>query len=699
MNNFSIKYRIMLVALVAMLGMIATSVILLLDKNDVASEMAKLNELGSLAPVVSNVVHEMQKERGMSATFIGSKGKSFAAELPRQRSLTDAKRTVLREALKNFDAASFGDGLVSKIKTATTALSQFDTTRNGISGLSYSVGQMAAYYSGTIAKLLVVVEEMATLSSDANVTRAIAAYTNYLQGKERAGIERAMGAGGFSKGEFSTAVYVKFVKLIGQQQILFSNFVQYGTSDQADFFRKTITGSAVDEVARMRGVAIKSKETGDTGNVEGKHWYGEITKKINLLKIVEDRISSDLLKLTSSIQEAANSTLFWLLGVIVVLVVSIAGLAFFIIRGITGPIQGMTQVMGQLADGNNDVEVLAQDQRDEIGEMARAVQFFKDNAIEKIRLEAEETKAAEERKQREDADRQREVEENAERQARQERMDGLTSGFGDTVEEILGVVAASSTEMESSAKSMSEIARQTESESITVASAAEQASASVQTVASAAEELSSSISEISRQVTHSSEISSEAVGAANDTNTTIRELADAAQRVGDVVDLINDIAEQTNLLALNATIEAARAGDAGKGFAVVASEVKNLATQTAKATEDIGGQISEIQNSTGKAVSAIEGISTTITEMNEIATAIAAAVEEQGAATSEISRNVQEAASGTQNVSESIVNVKAGSEQTGEASGNVLSASQELGERFEGLRSEVEKFLENIKAT
>ena len=395
-------------------------------------------------------------------------------------------------------------------------------------------------------------------------------------------------------------------------------------------------------------------------------------------------------------QEASFLITFeWILLAIGIILSGI--IAFFTSRSIVNPVRNIIFVMAELTGGNNDVEVIGLDRSDETGEMARAVQVFKENAIENIRLQKEEELAREEQTKREQDERDREATDNAERAARQERVDGLTSGFGDTVEEILGVVSAQSTEMEATAQSMSEIAKQTMDESVSVSSAAEQASASVQTVASAAEELSSSISEISRQVTHSSEISTEAVGAANETNATIRELAEAAQRVGDVVDLINDIAEQTNLLALNATIEAARAGDAGKGFAVVASEVKNLATQTAKATDDIGSQISEIQSSTGKAVSAIEGISTTITQMNEIATAIAAAVEEQGAATNEISRNVQEAASGTQSVSESIVNVRAASEQTGTASGDVLSSSQELAERFNTLNNEVAEFLANIK--
>jgi methyl-accepting chemotaxis protein len=384
-------------------------------------------------------------------------------------------------------------------------------------------------------------------------------------------------------------------------------------------------------------------------------------------------------------------------GAVVLLVIGFIG--FLLARTIAAPMNILTNVMTIMASGDNKTDVPFQDRFDELGNMGKAVQVFKDNAIEKERLEAEEAESIERRSKRAEDERARDAAENTERAARQERVTSLTTGFGDTMGEILGVVSNQSTEMEATAQSMSEIAKQTMDESVSVSTAAEQASASVQTVASAAEELSSSIGEISRQVSHSSEISSKAVSAADETNTTIRELAEAAQKVGDVVDLINDIAEQTNLLALNATIEAARAGDAGKGFAVVASEVKNLATQTAKATEDIGGQITQIQGTTDKAVSAIEGIGATISEMNEIATAIAAAVEEQGAATGEISRNVQEAASGTESVSKSIVHVREASEQTGTASGDVLSTSRELAERFSAMQNEVESFLKNIKET
>jgi methyl-accepting chemotaxis protein len=401
---------------------------------------------------------------------------------------------------------------------------------------------------------------------------------------------------------------------------------------------------------------------------------------------------------TEELRANSKSTFMTIMSTMAVVSIVVIALGLFIALGISRPIQAMTSAMRELAGGNKEIEIPGLNNRNEIGEMAKAVQVFKDTAIEAEKMEAERDQNRTDREARAEAERQEEAAANERRQARQTAIDGLTGKFGDTVETVLEVVSTQSSQMQTSAETMSSVAQQTLDQSIAVSTASEQATASVQTVATAAEELSASISEISRQVSHSTDISQQAVAAADGTNQTIRELAEGATRIGEVVNLINDIANQTNLLALNATIEAARAGDAGKGFAVVASEVKNLASQTARATEDISAQIGSIQSTTQDAVGAIEGIGKTISEMNEIATTIASAVEEQGAATSEISRNVQEAAQGTQNVTESIVSVKSGSEQTGDASGEVLTSASQLAREFDGLRNDVEEFLKDIKA-
>ncbi|PHS23021.1 MAG: chemotaxis protein [Robiginitomaculum sp.] len=281
---------------------------------------------------------------------------------------------------------------------------------------------------------------------------------------------------------------------------------------------------------------------------------------------------------------------------------------------------------------------------------------------------------------------------------KREEMEALAGTFEQNVLGIVESVAAAATELETTAQTMARTAEHTSEKSTTVSAAAEEATANVSVVATAADQMGASVREIAQQVSHSTEIASKAVERAQTTNDTIESLARAAEKIGEVVNMISDIAEQTNLLALNATIESARAGEAGRGFAVVASEVKSLATQTAKATEDIAGQIQSMQNITAQSVEAIGEIRSTIDEMNEVSVAINAAVEEQAAATQEIARNTQEAATGTQDVSRNIIEVLEGANETGAASGNVVDAAGELGKQAETLRTQVEDFLRNIRA-
>ena len=365
--------------------------------------------------------------------------------------------------------------------------------------------------------------------------------------------------------------------------------------------------------------------------------------------------------------------------------------ALMMIVGVSKPVLRMVEVMGRLAKRDMAVQVTGVGRKDEVGKMASAVQFFKDSMIAGDKLAEEQ--------ERERAEKEAEKErQRVEQERRTKRMTELTQSFDRQVTQMLQTVSAAATEMQSTAANMSATAEETNRQSATVAAASEQTSANVQTVATATEELSSSISEIGRQVGQSTEIAKRAVEEANQTSEHVRGLAEAAQKIDQVVSLINDIASQTNLLALNATIEAARAGEAGKGFAVVASEVKALANQTAKATEEISGKISSMQQATGVTVTAIDSIRGTIQEMSEIATAIAAAVEEQGAATAEISRNVQQAAQGTQDVSSNIGGVTQAAGDTGAAASQVLSSASELAKQSESLRTEVDTFLTDVKA-
>jgi methyl-accepting chemotaxis protein len=349
-------------------------------------------------------------------------------------------------------------------------------------------------------------------------------------------------------------------------------------------------------------------------------------------------------------------------------------------RRVINPIKEMTSAMRRLAGGDTATGIPAQDSKDEIGDMAKAVNVFKQSMIRAEQLAAEQTA------------------EQANKQQRQQTVEAYITSFESGVRGSLDTLASAATQMRATSQGMSATAQETSTQATAVAEAAGQASANVQTVAFATEELSSSVTEIGRQVVQSTRIAGEAVGEADRTNMTVQGLSAAAQKIGDVVRLISDIASQTNLLALNATIEAARAGDAGKGFAVVASEVKSLANQTAKATEEISAQVAAMQSATMQAVDAIKGIGGTIGTINEIATMIASAVDEQGAATQEIARNVQQAAGGTDLVSSNIGGVNEAASKTGAAAHEVLVCAEDLGRHAETLNADIDSFLAKIRA-
>ncbi len=442
-----------------------------------------------------------------------------------------------------------------------------------------------------------------------------------------------------------------------------------GLSSDPDFQSAEVTdpsGKTMAKIGNATGGGISQKAVIEHKENDRTSQIGHLHLTLSKARI-ERQIRADLLE---------NA------GLLVALLLATVGGLVLLLRRLIAPLLRLAEAMRALAAGDVEAEIVGLGRNDEIGAMASAVAVLRESEVKRRQLEADQAALA----ARAEADKKL-------------AMSKIADEFEASIKGVVQVVSSSAEKMEAAARSMSETAELTARQSAAVAAASEEASSSVQTVAAASEELSSSIAEIGRQATASARIASKAVEEAERTNASVQSLADAAQRIGEVVKLINDIAGQTNLLALNATIEAARAGEAGKGFAVVASEVKSLATQTAKATEDIAAQVSAIQGATKQSVEAIKAITGTIGQISEIATAIASAVEEQGAATQEIARNVQQAARGTGEVSTNIAGVTQAADKTGASAAQVLSSAGELSRQAEALRKQVDSFLAQIRAT
>ena len=445
---------------------------------------------------------------------------------------------------------------------------------------------------------------------------------------------------------------------------------------------KTAYGSLIDIFENQMLPKLKATDTltPEVRDLDGKIDEQAAALQTELRKIRDLQVAaaneSDVVFDARGAQGALHSIILSAIAVVLGLAI-----AFLLARAIVRPVKAMTATMGRLSRGDMSAQIPGTERKDEIGEMSQAVQVFKDSMVETERLRGEQER------QKVEAAEQRKAE-----------MARLADNFEQTVGGIVKTVAAAATELRASAQSMSSTAEETNKQAQAVAAASNEAATSVQTVASAAEELSSSVDEIARQITQSNDVTSRAVREAETTNGEVAALAAAAQRIGDVVRLIEEIASQTNLLALNATIEAARAGEAGKGFAVVASEVKTLATQTSKATEEITAQIGAVQTATQNSVAAINAIGETIGTISTISGTIAAAVEEQTAATREIARNVQQAAQGTSEVTENIVSVSQAANDTGAAAGQVLGSAEELSRQSELLRGELVRFIAIVRA-
>ncbi|MCW2238114.1 methyl-accepting chemotaxis protein [Azospirillum canadense] len=680
LSRLSIRGKVLCALLLPMLGLLGMTGVLVADRWQTARQFEELDELADAITRVSALVHELQKERGSSALFIGSKGTQFRPELQAQHQESDRRLASVKSLLGPAKAAA-GSGFLDKLSATVKGLDDLAARRDQITALAVPGPASFGYYTGIIQALLGTVDELPRITTDGTMGSRIVAYTGFLQGKERAGQERATGAAGFAAGRFEPAIHQRLIGLIAAQDTYFTVFRTLATPAQAALFESRSEGASLDALRPLRKAALDGGLSGDLQGIQAPVWFQKATERIDRMKEVEDRLAADLRDLAAQNLASARATFAVLAAVTALGLLLTAGLAYGIVTDVTGSIARVTGATRRLAEGDLDVEMPRDGRRDEIGTLYAALSTFRANAIDRRRLEAEQERLK------------------AEAEASKRRtLSGLADSFEASVEQVARTVKSFATGMQSNAERLSVTATDTSQRSVVMSGAAEQVSGNVHTVAAAAEELHASIGEIARQVIEASEVSRRAVGEADATGATVRGLAAAAKRIGEVGKLISTIANQTNLLALNATIEAARAGEAGKGFAVVANEVKNLAGQTARATGDIDAQVAEIEAETLKAVGAITTIAETISTISNINATVAAAVEQQGAATREITRNVHQAASGTTEVTSTISGVLNAANLTGDAAHEVLSASSDLVRQADLLWTEMTSFLSRVRS-